>query len=211
MKEIGMINGQIDSALTRQGHMDCFDLNLNPLVGTLDADGFIDDMRRLPTIDSQASYNVVCRDVCKIWRKHYPDKRGSTSSVFKRLDSQIAQGAIDNQVIQTSWGGVVVTRHQHPDVEKFLVVHQGGFLALEKHAEKDEHLEVKEGAGILLWRDGGEQTLAVHELQPGDTFHFKPQIEHCVIGTEDLLLFERSTDPRGMDRDLLFIYTPEEG
>jgi mannose-6-phosphate isomerase-like protein (cupin superfamily) len=211
MNATAVLDGQIDLSEKRERHMDYFDLNLNPLVGSLDPDGFIDDMRRLPAIDSQASFNEVCKAVCTIWRKHYPAGRGSTSSVFQRLDRQIAQGAIENQVIQTAWGGVVVTRHQHPEVEKFLVVHQGGFLALEKHAEKDELLEVKEGAGVLLWRDGGEQTLAVHELQPGDTFHFMPQVEHCVIGTENLLLFERSTDPLGMDQDLLFVYTPAEG
>ncbi|VGO11500.1 hypothetical protein PDESU_00044 [Pontiella desulfatans] len=190
--------------------MDYFDLNSTPLVGTLGAHGFIDDMRRLPAIDSQASFNEVCRGICNIWRKHYPEGRGATSSEFERLSGRIAQGAIEKQVIQTSWGGVVVTRYQHPDVEKYLVVRQGGFLALEKHAEKDELVEVKEGAGILLWRNGGEPMLAVHVLQPGDSFRFKPQVEHCVIGTEDLLLFERSTDPQGMDQDLQFIYTPAE-
>ena len=211
INETAVLDAQIELSEKREVHMDYFDLNLNPLVGSLDADGFIDELRRLPAIDSQTSFNEVCRAVCKIWQKHYPEGRGSTSSVFKRLDSQIAQGAIENQVIQTAWGGVVVTRHQHPEVEKFLVVHQGGFLALEKHAKKDEHMEVKEGAGILLWRDEDERCLSVHKLGPGDTFHFKPHVEHCVIGTEDLLLFERSTDPLGMDRDLLFIYTPEEG
>ena len=34
-------------------------------------------------------------------------------------------------------------------------------------------------------------------------------MEHCIIGTEDLLVFERSVDPKGMDQDLIFIYEPD--
>jgi hypothetical protein len=44
---------------------------------------------------------------------------------------------------------------------------------------------------------------------PGDKFHFEPGMEHCVIGTEDLLIFEHSLDPKGMDQDLIFIYEPD--
>jgi hypothetical protein len=211
MKETGVINRQTESDLNRKQDENVYRLDLDPIRERSKSHGLIHDMGRVPLIDSQASFNEFCREVCRLWRSHYPEGKRSVTPEFQRLAQQIVAGAIDNQVIQTSWGGVVVTRHQHPDVEKFLVIRQGKFLALEKHAEKDETLEVKEGGGILLLRDGCEQTLAVHELQPGDTFHFKPHAEHCVIGTEDLLLFERSTDPLGMDRDLLFIYTPEEG
>ena len=34
-------------------------------------------------------------------------------------------------------------------------------------------------------------------------------MEHCLIGTENLLVFERSIDPKGMDQDLVFIYEPD--
>jgi len=209
MKEDGVINRKTDSDLNSKQDEDVYRLDLDPIRGTSKSHGLIHDIDRLPSIDSQASFNEVCREVCRIWRKHYPEGQRSETPEFQRLAQQIVAGAIDNQVMPTSWGGVVVTRHQHPDVEKFLVIRQGKFLALEKHAEKDEKLEVKEGGGILLLRDGCEQTLAVHELQPGDTFHFKPEMEHCVIGTEDVLIVERSTDPLGMDQDLVFIYTPE--
>ena len=43
----------------------------------------------------------------------------------------------------------------------------------------------------------------------GDQFHFEPGMEHCIIGTENLLVFERSVDPKGMDQDLVFIYEPD--
>jgi hypothetical protein len=34
-------------------------------------------------------------------------------------------------------------------------------------------------------------------------------MEHCIIGAEDLLVLERSVDPKGMDQDLIFIYEPD--
>jgi hypothetical protein len=34
-------------------------------------------------------------------------------------------------------------------------------------------------------------------------------MEHCLIGTENLLVFERSVDPKRMDKDLVFIYEPD--
>jgi hypothetical protein len=49
----------------------------------------------------------------------------------------------------------------------------------------------------------------VETLGPGAEFHFEPGTEHCLIGTENLLVFERSVDPKGMDQDLVFIYEPE--
>ena len=191
-------------------HTDCFDLNLDSFSGDSSLKGFADDLCRLPAIDSQVAFNELCREVCRLWRKHFPTGRSQTTSLFKRLDRQVAEKEPDAQVIQTSWGGVVVTYHRHPEVEKFLVVRQSGYLALEKHAEKDEHMEVKEGTGILLRREKHDKCLSVYELHPRDTFHFKPGVEHCVIGTEDLLIFECSTDPLGMDQDLQFIYTPED-
>ena len=103
----------------------------------------------------------------------------------------------------------MITLHEHPRVEKFLVVRKGGYLALEKHDEKDERLEVKEGAGLVLWRRGPNEPLTVEALNRGAQFHFEPGMEHCLIGTENLLVFERSTDPKGMDQDLIFIYEPD--
>ena len=86
---------------------------------------------------------------------------------------------------------------------------KGGYLALEMHEQKDERLEVREGAGLILWRPPNEQSLTVEVLQPGSQFHFQPGMEHCIIGAEDLLVFERSVDPKGMDQDLIFIYEPD--
>ena len=113
------------------------------------------------------------------------------------------------EVIKTPWGGVVIELHEHPRVEKYLVIRKGGYLALETHEQKDERLEVKEGAGLILSRRAADQPLRVEALAPGDQFHFEPGMEHCIIGTENLLVFERSVDPKGMDQDLVFIYEPD--
>jgi hypothetical protein len=77
------------------------------------------------------------------------------------------------------------------------------------HEQKDEHLEVREGAGLILWRTVVDQPLVVQPLAPRAQFHLAPGREHCLIGTENLLVFERSVDPKGMDQDLIFIYEPE--
>ena len=103
----------------------------------------------------------------------------------------------------------MITLHKHPRVEKFLVIRKGGYLALEKHEQKDERLEVKGGSGLVLWRGAANEPLTAELLEPGAQFHFEPGMEHCLIGTENLLVFEYSTDPKGMDQDLLFIFAPD--
>jgi mannose-6-phosphate isomerase-like protein (cupin superfamily) len=159
-------------------------------------------------IDSREAFNRYCREACRLWSEQFGEAPvGQTSAHFEELLNRIARGG--EEIIRTPWGGVVVTRHQHPRVEKFLVIRKGGYLALETHEEKDEHLEVKEGAGLILWRGAAGQPLTVQTLVPGDQFHFQPGMEHSLIGTENLLVFERSTDPKGMDKDLVFIYEPD--
>lgn len=168
------------------------------IAGALDACG---------PIDSPISFNRYCRAACQLWREKFPEGSGETSSHFAELVSHIAQGC--DHVIKTGWGGVVITRYEHPHVEKYLVVRQNGYLALERHELKDERLEVKEGAGLILWRQPNEEALTVEALRPGAEFHLIPGMEHCLIGTENLLVFERSIDPKGMDQDLIFIYEPD--
>lgn len=158
-------------------------------------------------IDSRAAFNRYCRTACRIWSEQFPDGIGETSARFVQLLKRLEGGG--DGVIQTPWGGVVITLHEPPRVEKYLVIRKGGYLALETHEEKDERLEVQEGAGLILWRSAGDQPLAVQALAPGDQFHFEPGMEHCIIGSENLLVFERSVDPKGMDQDLVFIYEPD--
>ncbi|MEO7932332.1 MAG: hypothetical protein ABIT76_04145 [Chthoniobacterales bacterium] len=157
-------------------------------------------------IDSRESFNSYCRAACRLWAAHFPEKLGQTTEKFAELVLCISRKLPG--VIPTSWGGAVVTRHEPPKVEKYLVIRQGGYLALEKHEQKDEHLKVQEGAGLILSRSSADCPLTVEALEPGRQFHFEPGMEHCIIGTEDLLVFERSTDPKGMDQDLIFLYEP---
>ena len=158
-------------------------------------------------IDSGEKFNCYCREACRLWHSFFRVPVGETTSRFTELMEQIER--CNQDVIKTGWGGVVVTRHKHPNVEKYLVIREGGYLALEMHEEKDEILEVLEGAGLILWRRTSEQALTVETLRPGAEFHFEPGMEHCLIGTENLLVFERSIDPKGMDQDLIFIYEPD--
>jgi hypothetical protein len=161
----------------------------------------------LSPIESDETFNRYCRETCRLWSGHSRDPLGETSPRFAELLEQIERRS--QNVIKTEWGGVVVTLHEHPRVEKFLVIRGNKYLALEMHEEKDEQLEVKEGAGLILWRRSSELPLTVEALRPGAKFHLKPGMEHCLIGTENLLVFERSVDPKGMDQDLIFIYEPE--
>jgi hypothetical protein len=161
----------------------------------------------LSPIDSEETFNRYCREACRLWRSHFRDRVGKTSARFPDLLEKIERRG--EGVIKTEWGGVVVTLHKPPRVEKFLVIREGGYLALERHEQKDERLEVKEGAGLVLRRRPNEKTLTAETLEVGSKFHFKPGMEHCLIGTENLLVFERSADPKGMDQDLIFIYEPD--
>jgi hypothetical protein len=159
-------------------------------------------------IDSDATFNDYCREACRIWAGHFRKPVGETSHRFTDLLDRVERRS--QSVIKTEWGGVVITLHEHPRVEKFLVIRKGRYLALEMHEEKDERLEITEGAGLILWRRPDEQALTIDVLKTGGEFHLKPGIEHCLIGTENLLVFERSTDPKGMDQDLIFIFEPAD-
>jgi hypothetical protein len=163
----------------------------------------------LSPIDSEETFNHYCREACRLWTSHFRDRVGKTSPRFPELLEKIERRS--EGVIKTDWGGVVVTLHEHPRVEKFLVIREGGYLALEKHKQKNERLEVKEGAGLILWRRPNERALTAEALKLGSKFHFRPGVEHCLIGTENLLVFERSVDPKGMDQELIFIYEPDGG
>ena len=157
-------------------------------------------------IDSDETFNDYCREACQVWASHLRKPVGETSHRFTDLLERVERRS--QSVIKTEWGGVVVTLHEPPRVEKFLVIRKGGYLALEMHEEKDERLEVTEGAGLILWRRPNERSLTVEVMKSGNAFHLAPGMEHCLIGTENLLVFERSTDPKGMDQDLIFIYEP---
>jgi hypothetical protein len=183
-----------------------FDLDHSALEAEPEFAALAGKLRKLTPVDSSESFNRYCRAACALWDEEFPRGIGETQT-FAGLLNRIERN--DGSVIRTAWGGVVITLHEHPRVEKYLVVRKGNYLALEKHEKKDERLEVREGVGLLLWRRIFGRALSVEPLKPGAEFHFEPGIEHCIIGTEDLLVFERGIDPKGMDQDLIFIYQPE--
>jgi hypothetical protein len=157
---------------------------------------------------SQAGFNSTCREIIRCWEAAFPQGLGGDTREFEEHLDEIESGT--EKIIRTGWGGVHIIQHDHPHVEKFLVIKQGGYLAFEKHAAKEEQIEVKEGAGVLLYREQpGVGPVKALALLPGVKVSFRPGQEHCVIGTEDLLIFEVSEDHKGMDQDLIFIYTPE--
>jgi mannose-6-phosphate isomerase-like protein (cupin superfamily) len=184
-----------------------FDLNHRRLAADSRYAAIAASLSAQTRIDSQETFNHYCRQACLLWRQHFRDGSIGTTALFPELLDRIQRGG--DGIIQTPWGGVVIVLHEHPRVEKYLVVRQGGYLALEMHEQKDEHLEVQEGAGLILHRSASHEPLTVEALAPGDRFHFSPGMEHCLIGTENLLMFERSVDPKGMDQDLVFIYVPD--
>jgi hypothetical protein len=168
--------------------------------------GVADRLSAFSPINSRGSFNRYCHEACRLWNDEFPDGIGQTEQ-FASLLHRIEHTS--DGVIRTSWGGVAITLHKHPHVQKYLVVRKGGYLALEMHEQKDERLEVREGAGLILWRPPTERALTVEALRPRTEFHFLPGMEHCIVGTENLLVFERSIDPKGMDQDLIFIYEPD--
>jgi hypothetical protein len=184
-----------------------FDLNHDDLAADPRFAEIAAALSDLAPIDSEETFNHYCREACRQWASHFRNRVGETSARFPELLEKIERRG--EGVIKTDWGGVVITLHEHPKVEKFLVIREGGYLALERHEQKDERIEVMEGAGLILWRRPNERALTAEPLKPGSEFHFQPGVEHCLIGTENLLVFERSVDPKGMDQDLIFIYEPD--
>ena len=182
-----------------------FDLNHATLAADPRFAGIARELSALSPINSRESFNRYCREACRLWNRAFPDRIGETEQFAKMLDR--VEHTSDG-VIRTGWGGVVITLHEHPRVEKYLVVRKGGYLALEMHEQKEERLKIREGAGLILWRPPNERSLTVEVVHPGAQFHFQPGMEHCIIGAEDSLVFERSVDPKGMDQDLIFIYEP---
>src|SRR5437764_14414742 len=180
-----------------------FELNHTKLaVDTRFAD-IAHELSALSPINSRESFNRYCREACRLWNEAFPNGIGETEQ-FAKLLNRIEHA--NDGVIRTGWGGVFITLHEQPRVEKYLIVRKGGYLALEMHEQKDERLEGREGAGLILWRPANEQSLTVDVLQPGAEFHFQPGMQHSIIGTGDLLVSERWIDPTGRDQERIFLY-----
>jgi len=157
-----------------------------------------------PVFSSAEAYRGYCHGLVAAYRESKPT--AMVTPTFGGHLSAIAKGG--DMVIKTDWGGVDIVSYQHPNVEKFLVVESGKFLAFEKHDEKVETLIGEEGVGVLVYRPEGSTSLKAEFIQPGWTRTLQPGQEHTIIALSNLLVRERSIDPKGMDKDLIFMYMP---
>ena len=132
-----------------------------------------------------------------------------SSPLFDQLMRQIESDS-QSSVISTPWGGVVIESLSNNDTEvkKNLVVKQGKYLAFEKHSQKVETLSWKEGLGVLVYRPREGGALRTAEIKEGFSITLEPGQEHTIIARSNLVVWEESTDPLGMDNDLIFIYEP---
>jgi hypothetical protein len=119
-----------------------FDLNHDRLAGDSKFATIASSLSTPSRIDSRGAFNRYCRKACLLWSEHFSRSPVGTSAFFTELLDRIDRRG--EGTIKTPWGGVVIVLHEHPRVEKYLVIRQGGYLALEMHEQKDEHLE---GAG----------------------------------------------------------------
>lgn len=157
------------------------------------------------TFLSSQHFNDFCRSAIR----KGAIKEGAVSEAFKLHRQTISSAeASDANVIKTAWGGVVITYRHDPQVQKFLVVDSGKWLAFEKHELKVETLAVREGLGLLIYRPEGNEDLRALDLKPGVTLTLQPGQEHCIISFNNLLVHEQSMDYKGMDKDLIFIHLP---
>lgn len=155
---------------------------------------FFQRLCQFESLNDEANFN----DFCKWIIDNSPKKDQTPSQRF--IDY------LGSSTIKTPWGGVYITKHDHPLVEKYLVIKSGHYLAFEKHEKKEENILVEEGEGILLKREG--DSIKVLPLSQGSQFQFAPGDEHCVIAPQNMLIYEKSLDHKGMDQDLIFIFKP---
>jgi len=156
----------------------------------------------IPSFSDRAGYLSYC---CSLAEQLGLDLPTPAFDIHRKA---IAAGG--DMVIATNWGGVHIVSCKHPEVEKFLVVDKGRFLAFEKHAEKVEKLVGEEGLGVLVYRCEQSAQLKAETIEPGWSRTLRPGQEHTIIALSNLLVREQSTDPKGMDQDLIFIYVPDD-
>lgn len=158
-----------------------------------------------PDFSTELGYRDYCTKAYALYKGRFGTHPPSAEFTAERA---AVAGKADPLLFATPWGGVHVTLNDEDthQVEKFLIVDSGSFLAYEKHEKKLETLYHRAGTGILVYRAEGEITLRAAPVELGFTITLKPGQEHCLISLDNLLVFESGTDPKGMDKDLIFIY-----
>jgi hypothetical protein len=103
-----------------------FDLNHNRLAGDSKFAAVTEGLNTLSRIDSKDAFNRYCRKACMLWNEHFGNAPVGTTALFFELLERINQRS--EGTILTPWGGVVIVLHEHPRVEKYLVIRRGGYL-----------------------------------------------------------------------------------
>ena len=197
--------------ITRVSTNDKFTVRVDPQVER----GFEPVLARIAqegTFSSSAEFNAFCRRAISIWEEAFSTSfspaGGSFREVLGKIGGQIESPSIK---IPTPWGGVLVEKMDAAmvNIEKFLAVKHGGYLAFEKHELKEETLQVREGVGLLVYQASDSDQIFLTVLKPGVEISFNPGKLHCIIGVEDLLVYEISKDHKGMDQDLIFLFEPD--
>jgi mannose-6-phosphate isomerase len=102
--------------------------------------------------------------------------------------------AYDARRVEKPWGYELVWALTESYCGKVLFVRAGQALSLQYHEVKDEAWYVESGrASLELGTVGGESTLDVIEVKPGDALHFPPGTIHRVTAIEDTTIVEVST------------------
>ena len=100
---------------------------------------------------------------------------------------------VEPQRVEKPWGHELIWALTDDYCGKLLFVRAGHRLSLQYHEVKDESWYVHQGRAELELGDldGGDRR--VHEIGPGDCFHFRPGTVHRVRALEDTTIFEVST------------------
>lgn len=151
-------------------------------------------------IASNEAFNTFCQHIIKeLVSKAVP----GDEKIFKNHLDRIAK--VEGN-ISTAWGGVDIESYDHPDYKKNLVITGGTWLSFETHEEKEETIRLDEGDAVLLLKRQGSSEVDIIRLQKGIEIAIHPGEEHCLIALTDSVVFEYGKDPKGMDKDLIFLF-----
>src|SRR5215831_8726733 len=97
-----------------------FDLNHDRLASDSRFAAIASSLSTQSRIDSRESFNRYCREACRLWNEHFSQAPYDSSQLFAQLLDRVNRR--EEGTIQTPWGGVVILLHEHPRVEKYLVI-----------------------------------------------------------------------------------------
>ena len=93
--------------------------------------------------------------------------------------------------VEKPWGYELHWAKTDRYVGKVIHVNAGHALSLQYHNQKDETILLWAGKMLFEWQEG--ETLAQHEMKPGDRFHIRPKTIHRMTAIEDSDIIEVST------------------